>query len=190
MNKINLPAILKKQPIALACAFLFIVLVAVFFVRKGTLLAAQAELENKRTDGEHLHENVSNAGKLDEQLAELTQAVQSIETRLVHADQLASNLQYFYKLESDTRVKLSQLNQTGVLSPAKNAAKTNYVPVGYNITVQGNYPEVMDFLRRIESGERFSHVRSLSLSQSSGADAVGKMETLSLTLKLDLLGLP
>jgi hypothetical protein len=198
MTKIRLPNIVKKQPVALGCALLCVGLAVAIYLRRGTLAEAQTELEDKTSQGKHFKENVDNANsankadRLEEQYAAMTQATQAIEARLVHADQLAINLQYFYKIESETHTKLTDLRQTGVeTANARNGAKTTYVGVGYALSVQGTYAQLLSFLRSIENGERFSRVMTLTLSRAGGDEnSPGETGSLLLNLDLELLGLP
>lgn len=176
----------KKHPLALGCGFLCIALAVGIYFRRDALAEARVQLDDKTAEGEHVTDNVKNSTQLGEQYAALAQATQTIESRLVHADQLAINLQYFYKLESDTQVKLTDLRQTGVPPIGKNSGKTAYVPIGYTISAEGAYPRLLDFLRRVESGEHFSRMHNLRFSRAgSGSNP----EALSLRIDLDLLGL-
>jgi len=199
MNAIALPNFIKKQPVAVVCALFCVALAVAIYFRKDTLATAQAELDDKTSRANHLKENVDSAtsvnkaDRLDEQLATMTQATQAIEARLVQTDQskLATNKQYFYKIEEETQTKLKALNQSGVANSAKNATKTNYAGVVYSISVEGTYPQLLDFLRRIESGEHFSRVLSLKLNHDNGGEnAPATAASLSLNLDLELLGLP
>jgi hypothetical protein len=187
MTAIKLPNFVKKQPIALVCVLICIGLSVALYLCAGTMAEANDLLAQKRSDGEHLSENVKNANKLDEQLAAMTQANQAIEARLVHADKIPINLQYFYEIVSATQTKLTELNQ--LPSASKNTGKA-YAGVRYAIVVDGTYPQLLDFLRRCENGEHFSRVLGVTLSSGSGEETSGKTTTLSLNLNLELLGLP
>jgi hypothetical protein len=188
MNKIKLPNFIKKQPIAVACAVICVALGAAIYFCNGVLAEANDLLAQKKSEGEHLRENVTNGSKLDEQYASISQSLQAIEQRLVHADQLAINLQYFYEIESATQTKLADVRQGGLSASTKNAGKTNYNGVSYNLTVRGTYAQLLDFFRRVENGRRFARVSSLGLS---GGDVDADSSTiLSLTLNIELLGLP
>jgi hypothetical protein len=193
MTEIKLPNFIKKQPVAMICALLCVGLAAATYLRRDAVAEANDVLAQNKTEGEHLSDNVKNASKLDEQFAAMTQATQAIEARLVQTDQskLATNKQYFYKIEEETQTKLKALNQSGVANSAKNATKTNYAGVVYSISVEGTYPQLLDFLRRIESGEHFSRVLSLKLNHDNGGEnAPATAASLSLNLDLELLGLP
>jgi len=190
MTAIKLPNFIKKQPVAVVCALVCVGLVAAIYFGKNSLAQANDLLAQKKSDGEHLRDNVTNASRLDEQFAAMTQAVQAIEARLVHSDQLAINKQYFYKIGSETQIKLTNLNQSGAVSWSKNPGKTTYVAIVYSISVDGTYAQLLDFVRRVENGGHFSHVRSLSLTHSGGGENGPQGTTMiSLSLSLELLGL-
>ena len=191
MTAIKLPTFIKKQPVAVVCAVLCLGLAAAVYFQKGAMAKANDILAQKKSEGEHLRDNVMNASKLDEQFEAMTQAIQAIEARLVHSDQLAINKQYFYKIESETQTKLTGLNQSGVATPGKNSGKNSYVAVVYGINVKGTYPQLLDFVRRVENGEHFSRVEGLVLAHVSGGEnSPVSASSITLSLNLELLGLP
>jgi Tfp pilus assembly protein PilO len=191
MTAIKLPNFIKKQPVAVVCALLCIGLVAAIYSRKISLAEANDILAQKKADGEHLRDNVTNASKLDEQFAAMTQVIQAIEARLVHADQLAINKQYFYKIESETQTKLTSLSQSGVVTSGKNSGKNSYIAIVYSLGVQGTYPQLLDFVRRVENGEHFSRVEGMVFSHSGGGESgPDSAASVSLSFNLELLGLP
>jgi len=67
-------------------------------------------------------------------------------------------------------------------------SKALYIGVPYNVTVQGSFPHVMDFMRRLESGRHFARFNTLSFSKIAGADAGG--DALSVAMNVELLGTP
>jgi capsid protein len=196
MTAIKLPSFIKKQPVAMVCALFCVGLALAIYFQKTALAKAQADLDDKTSQANHLKENVNSANslsnkadRLDEQYAKMTQAIQAIEARLVRANQLAINLQYFYKLEADTQTKLVDLRQTGTSASAKNSGKA-YVGVDYSINVQGSYLQLLDFLRRVENGEHFSRVKGLTLSGAGAGETPVAGQNFSLSLNLEFLGLP
>jgi hypothetical protein len=189
MTSKSLTNFAKKQPIALGCAFLCLALGAGIYFRRDALTEAQAKLADKTKEWEHIRDNVKNSEQLSEQFSALTQTIPAIESRLVHADQLAINLQYFYKLESETQTKIIDLRQIGVVTN-KSSSKASYAGIAYTVSVQGSYPQVMDVLRRIENSEYFSRVRGLALLGSDAGKANTGPVNLSLKLDIQLLGWP
>jgi len=116
-------------------------------------------------------------------LAALISSNAQTDSRLVSSADLATNLGYFYKMEADAGVKLLDLRQA---SPAKSAAKSTYLPVGYTVAVQGEYKKVITFLQKVETGDHFCRVLSASFSAKAGEPA--DTSTITLSLSLELLG--
>ena len=186
----ELLALIRKNPIAvgsLAAAVLFGV--GIYF--RGSLIPETQELVDQRAiEGRRLGMNVRFATHLPEQLQAVNEAVAQIEPRLVRADELANNLQYFYKLEAETGVKLTELRQlagpTAAGSAAKTPSKNAFGIVSFAVSVQGEYLALLDFLRKLESGTHYSRVTLASASVIS-PDRTGP---LSLQLTVELLGQP
>jgi hypothetical protein len=82
---------------------------------------------------------------------------------MIRVGQLAENLQYFYRLESETGTKLTDPRQNAWTPPAKNAAKTNFTIVNFNLTAQGDYGQILDLLRKLEDGEHYCRVNTLNM---------------------------
>jgi hypothetical protein len=175
----------KKNPISFGCAALSIALVVGLYLRSEAIPEAEAELTQRSAESERLALNIKYSAQLKEQADVLIAANKEIDTRIIRASQLGNNTQYFYKLESDTGVKIVDLRQTTPVSVAK-PAKSAFVPVGFAVTVQGSLTQILEFLRHIESGAHYARI--LTANCSGGAGARGAPLTLGLTL--ELLGLP
>jgi hypothetical protein len=188
----------KRNPIVTICIVISLVLAAALYFRSDLGDQAAAELEQKTREGQRMANNIKNAAQLDEQLAALQNDNREIADRLVHAGSLAENLQYFYKLESDTGTKLIDLRQTGITGAGKSAKagpKPAFDPVGYNVGVQGTYAQLVDFLRRLENGRHFCRILTAGFTPAAAgtegaAGATTRSDTLTLTLTLEFLGTP
>lgn len=185
MTNADLLALLKKNPIGVGCGVLSLVLAAGIYYRGGQVPEAEAALTQKSAEGERYSANLKNAAQMKEQLDALVAANTEIARRLAHVGQSLSNSQYFYKLESESGVKLAALTQTTTVAP-KAGGKAAFIPVGFGVTVQGSLAQLLDFLRRLESGARYCRVLNVSCSGSSGDHNA----PLTLSLNLELLGLP
>ncbi len=193
-------AAVKKNPVITSCVVLSLLLIAGIYYRSDEIPNATNELQKKSAEGQRLALNIKDAAQLGEQLQALTDANKEVDTRLVRVGQLASNLQYFYKLEADTGVKLIDLRQVaGAARPGKEKEKLNYQPVAFNLTVQGAYAQVFDFLRRLESGTHYCSIVTTSFAPASGGNGESnsgsgsglvRTDSISLTLSLELLGVP
>jgi hypothetical protein len=187
----QLLAFVRKNPIALSCGVLAIALGAAIYFRGEGVPIAEADLEQKSAEGRRLALNLKQSAQLPEQSAAMTAALAEIEPRIVHADELANNLQYFYKLESETGTKLGELRQGGPAKTGAKAAKApqgpgSFVPVPFSTTVQGEYGAVLDFLRRLETGTHFPRVVGAGITLTT-PDRTGP---LLLQLEVELLGQP
>lgn len=189
MTTADLAALCKKHPISASCALLSVLLFAAAYLRQEEVPGAEAELSLRSADGDRVAINNKNAAQLREHAEAIAAARAEIEARLVRPRQLGTNTQYFYKLETDTGVKILDLRQTSGTSPtntAKAAAKQSYVPVGFTVSVQGTLNQVLDFVRHVEGGAHYSRVLSASITSNAAA----RGSVLTLGLNLELLGLP
>ncbi len=174
----------RKFPFAAPCAVLSVALVVFIVLRGGTADDARAKLEEVGKQGERIQENISRAVLLTEQIAAIKAANAQIDAHAILPSELAQNHQYFYRLESETGVKLVDLRQQGVAAPPAKGPKPIYSKVPFSVAVQGSYLQVMDFLRRLEQGPHFTRVRSAVLNPAGG----GAASAYTLSLSIELLG--
>lgn len=185
MTNEELIALIKKNPIPFACGFVVVAVGLGVYFRSGDLPAAEAELAEKSALAEKYALNIKNSAQLKEQTDALLAANRKVDGRLMRASQQGVNTQYFYKLERETGVKLVSFAQAPTAPPAKGS-KAAYVPVGFSVSVQGTLPQVLDFLRQLEEGTHFVRV----LTATCSANAANRNFPLTLTLSLQMLGLP
>lgn len=186
MTNEELKALVKKNPISVACGALALLLAVGLYFRSGAVPEADAELATQTADAERLALNLKNSEKLKEQLDALAGHNKTIESRMVRVSQFGNNSQFFYKLFADTGVKQVDFRQVTTAANMTKGAKSAFIPVAFNLSVQGSMAQILDFLRQLEEGAHYSRVLTASLS--SGGGARGGLLTLSLTL--ELLGLP
>jgi hypothetical protein len=163
MTGADLIAFIRKNLIAVICAVVSILIGFTLYYRIDALPDAEKVLSDKTKEGELIAANIEDSNQLREQHTAIVAANAIIDGRMIHVGQLAENLEYFYKLESDTKAKLTDLRPQPWTPPAKNAAKTNYTAVGFALTAQGDYPELMELLRKLETGEHYCRVISCDL---------------------------
>ena len=181
---------LKANPIGVACGALSLALAIGIYVRSDRLPEAEKTLEQKATLADRLAANLQNGIQLSEHYTAITTARQQIDARLVHPDELANNLRFFYKLEDETGIKLIDIRQTSVNgNRAVARTKGNYITVSYGVAVRGSYARLLDFLRRLESNQRFCRVYSASINVGSGSQAE-RAGDLTLSLAIELLAQP
>ena len=186
-----LVATLKANPISVACGALALTLAVGIYLRSGRLPESEALLDQKVSLGERIDANLKNGVQLADQYAGIVAARKEIEARLIHPDELAKNLQFFYKLEADTGTKLIDLRQNMSSSGKASAkGKSAYFGVGYAVAVRGDYVRLLDLLRRLESGQRFCRIQTASLVGTGGNGDGPRSNEATLNLSLELLGQP
>src|SRR5690606_39707624 len=57
---------------------------------------------------------------------------------------------YFYRLESETGIKLQDLRQLVPATAVRGAAVPKHLRVPFAVSLQGEFPKVMNFLRRLD----------------------------------------
>jgi hypothetical protein len=185
MTKQEFLAFVRKNAISVSCVVASIAIGATIYLRSDLLPDAEKDLADKSKQGELIQVNIEDSHQLAEQHASLVAANQSIANRMIRVGQLAENLQYFYRLESDTGTKLTDPRQLAWTAPAKNAPKTSYTPVGFALTAQGSYGQIMDLLRRLENGEHYCRVIACNLRPSGEQ----RGSALTITMSIELLGI-
>lgn len=184
MTSAELTASLKKHPIGVACALIAIACGVVLYVRSGNIAASHAESEAATAEASKMIGNVRNSANLAEQTAEIESLRKELEGRVMKAGQLAVNLQYFYKLEAETEVKLVDVRQ-GTLP---RNAKSEYIGVPFSVTIHGSFAQVTSFLNRLQNGSHFCRINTATFNKS-GNESAGATD-MTLALSLDILGQP
>jgi len=185
MTNKELLALIKRNPVSVGCALFALGLGVLIYLRMDLLPKAASDLEQKVAEGERFNANVNNAAQLPEQLAAITEARTEIEKRLIRAIELPKNLQYFYRLEAETGVKLINLSQNP-LPQSKPGAKLPLTGVGFTIAFQGPYFVALEFLRRLETGVHFSRMMSVNMATPAG----NRNAPVTVSLSLELLSQP
>jgi hypothetical protein len=184
MTNEELLAFVRKNPLGIGCGGLALLLGGAIYYRGDAVPEAEAELTQKTTESERLIANNKNATQLQEHFDALVGANKAIDARIVRSSQFAKNLQYFYKLESETGVKLTTDPRISPAS-AKKDPKAAFVSIPCNLSVQGNLTQLLGFLRRLESGTHYCRVQTVSIASAADRNA-----SLNLSINLELLGLP
>lgn len=195
MTGADLIALIKKQPVAFGCAFVALLCGVLIYFRSDAVDQARSHFEAKDTEANKMEANVRHLAGLPEETEQVQEAGRQFEARLVRAGQLANNLQFFYRIEAETGVKLVDVRQNPIPAPRPNTPRTAYSPVPFAIAVQGSFPQVFDFLRRVEAGSHFSRFNQVTFTKVEAAaatntGAVSAGETMNVNLLIEMLGTP
>jgi Tfp pilus assembly protein PilO len=180
---------IKKHPIGFACGVIGVICAALLYFRSGKIDEYRAEYEAKSAEATKILANVRNSEKLPAQVSEIQVLSKEMESRLIRAGQLAVNLQYFYKLEAETEVKLVDVRQGNL----PRGSKTLYAGIPFTVSVQGTFKQVLSFLQKLENGPhfcRFTAVVFAKQGSSEASRASGDTASINLSINLELLGVP
>ena len=187
MNPEALKSLIKKFPVGTGAVIIILVMLGALVYRHMAMTEIQELYDNTAAEGQKIASNITQAARLDEQLQALEEANKTIAGRLVNPLDLAINLQYFYKLEAETGVKLLDTHPVDSKGTAKAGAKGLYTPVQYVVSLQGEYVRTLAFLRRLEHGAIFCRVISGNCGQGQSEQGKGGGDT-AMTLTVELLG--
>jgi Tfp pilus assembly protein PilO len=140
-----------------------------------------AQHEDVRRNGESMFSALSTHGRIVNELATVDEALKQIDDNLIVETDLAENLGYFYQMETLSRVRLPQLNQLS----SQPADDSTYKAIPFSLRATGSYPQLISFLRELESGPRQLRIKTFDFSRSEA-----KSNTLALGLTVELLGSP
>jgi hypothetical protein len=186
MNISTIIARFRQYPTLFVCGLCSIVIILFIVARGSGLSDARTELQQMEREGARIDENIKNALDLERHLADLGELTEEVSVRLVNPAELARNLQYFYRLESESGVSITDLTQRGTPSPPTEGEAPEYVPVRYDIAVEGNYPNVLEFIYRVESGRHFARFTQMEIVRAQRPDS----SAVRLAINLELLGRP
>lgn len=135
--------------------------------------------EEVRQRGQAVLEALADRQRLYADLAAVDDTLDVIDRDTVREQTMEANLGYFYRLEKISRVHLDRIDQlAATAAEAGNPYKT--VPVSLKVT--GSYRNLLEFLRDIENGPHFVHVRNYRVERTDGKDG-----DVLLVLTLELL---
>src|SRR5688500_15859069 len=105
MSNEELGGVIRRNPLKVVCALLALLSGVGIYLTNTKISEAAVVLEEKTKEGTRLAANVKHSAQLPEQLAEVTSASEKIQSRMIRASELATNLQYFYRLETESGVE-------------------------------------------------------------------------------------
>lgn len=176
---------LRSNLPGVALGGLVLVLGTVSFWRSDALEAAEKQLATKQVLANRLGRNVKQAAELPEQAATLSASRQTIEARILRGAEIGPHAEFFYRLEREAGVKLTELRPQPA-PPLPKGAAPRVIPVPFSLSLQGSWPQVLGFLELLEADERYVRVQLMSVV----ANPANRQEALSATLALELLGRP
>jgi Tfp pilus assembly protein PilO len=76
----------------------------------------------------------------------------------------------------------------GSIPALHSGGKSGYIPVPFGVNIQGNFKQVLDFLQRVENGQRIARFTSVSFVKMQ-SEATGP-EGFNISMGIEFLGTP
>ncbi len=136
--------------------------------------------------------NIKNSKGLEEDIAAIEEQIEALDERMFHAQELATNYNYFYNIEAATDIEVNDLRQIGIVEEKVDPRKrrlpkpvvNSYVKIRYHMKATGRYGELVNFMRKLEGGPSFYRLEKFKLSRPSSAG----IEELSMDVSFLMLG--
>jgi Tfp pilus assembly protein PilO len=145
-------------------------------------VAATRQHDDFRRTGEAMLLSLTDQSRISAELAAVQDALKVIDQNLVVEADLANNNGYFYEIEDRSHVRLTQLNQ---LSAQPGTDDNAYKAVPFSLRVTGTYPQIVRFIRELETGPRLLRIKNYNFGRGDE-----KSNALALSLTLEMLGSP
>jgi len=136
--------------------------------------------------------NLTNSAGLEEDIEVVKSQISELDERMFRPQELATNYNYFFNIETSTNVSLSELKQVEIVKEDVNREKhkmpnpivDTYVKIRYDMRANGTYQDLVHFMRTLEGGPSFYKLEKFRLSKSSA----GGDELLSMDVSFLMLG--
>jgi type IV pilus assembly protein PilO len=119
------------------------------------LAAEKADLEKKKAE----------IDKVEKEIEEMREAVASFEGRLPTDKEVPRLLSQFQKIAEMSGIKYHLVKAEPIVE------KDLYIQLPYSLKVRGTYPELGEFLRSLEFGDRFIRVDDIKIDEEDEGDS-------------------
>lgn len=182
---------IKLYPVAVGCGAVLILFIAVLFTRSSViseLTVQEADLNSRlRT----IEENIKNSKNLKEDKETIDAMVNQIGALLFNRYERAININFFYGLENEAGVVISniaQLPDPDSIYADKGSRKLElYSTLVYNINVSGSFSGILRFLYELDRVDPIIRVADFYVSREKeelgGARVDARLRVLVLAKK-------
>lgn len=189
-------AYLKKNYIIAVSATIALICLGVHYVRGEQITRLAADYDDLSVRHTRILKNLKHASEIDGDLEELKRLMEVVDGRLFNPEDLATNQRYFYQIEASSGVKLDSMQQIvkplptgkGSQKARKKAARSKFQELVYDMEIRGSYPELLDFMRKVEGGDVFAVLDGFAVVPASGALKEEEAGALSMRVSFSVLG--
>jgi len=180
------PAILanaKKYPLVIIFAVLSLLLLGVHVLRSGQIADKERVSEELSSELNVMTANLNASQALGDDVLKIENYLHNVESCLINREEKGPNIDFFYRFEDQTNIILKSV------IPAEDVKKIGKIKtfdcVGFGISLDGNFYEVMKFLYTMSHSGRLMRIESIDLSQNLQVDPDNGV---SCKVNLQLLG--
>lgn len=150
----------RRHPISTICAVICLLcLIACWFIH-GNMVWLELEHKQVAQDSDLAQSSLLSGPSVKQERLAALAITRQIEDNLVVEDNLAENLQYFYKIEDRTKAHVMELRP---LNSVTSNSRALYRRVPFSIRVSGTYEQAVGFLYAIETGPRLAAITNVSV---------------------------
>ena len=192
MNVEGMVKCFRKSLVIAISLFVIAGSMTVYLIHKDKKSLIDSEIEQVNIRISSMLKNIKNSKGMEEDIEAIEEKVEKLNARMFQSQELATNYNYFFNLEDETGIKVSDLKQVGIaeeeLDPRKKKMPKpiidSYEKIRYHLKASGEFGEIVNFLRKLEGGPSFYRLEEFRLAKSE----TGKTEILSLDLAFLMLG--
>lgn len=182
---------IKQYPVAVVSGTILLLFTVVFIIRGGVISELTVQESDLNARLRIIEENIKNAKNLKEDTEAATAMVDQIEKLLFNRYERAININFFYGIEDDAGVVISniaQLPDPDSIYTDKGPRKLeHYSTTVYNISVNGTFSNILRFLYELDRVDPIIRVADFNVSREKedfgGASVDARLRVLVLAKK-------
>ncbi|HEY4302157.1 MAG TPA: hypothetical protein VGM73_14880 [Candidatus Didemnitutus sp.] len=174
--------LMKEYAFVTLCTVVFLGAGTAGYLVRGGLKLMEADHEVVRSEDEIQQKLIAGAANLRADRDAIAAAAQEMTSSLLIEENLADNLGYFYKIEDQSRARISDLHQMPAPLGAANGTSKS---VPFTVNVTGSFAQVFGFLYQLEHGSRLMRITAFTLDRKAQAG-----DSVVLDLNLEMLARP
>ncbi len=152
-------AVVRRHPLSALCAAICLISGAICWYIYTNMKWLDLEHKQVTQDTEMAIQSLISGPSVRQELAAAREVTRRIEDNLVVEDNMAENLWYFYKIESQTKAHIAEMRTPNSII---SSSRSYYKRIPFSIRLTGTYEQTAAFLYAVETGPRLSNVTSLT----------------------------
>lgn len=180
MNTADLVEKIRRYPVPALSGLIVLICFLAYYFRMDLITDLESRHDDVLDQRGQVDLNLVAGASLADHLEQMRAHFADLKARVVQPSELAENLNYFYQIDARTGVSAIDLKQN---APSDQPVPQNKLgPVGYSVSLNGRFAQIVSYFNEFEHGSRFYRLRSFRLER--GRDANQAMVALSLNLEL------